>query len=345
MDKKREYKGIDLMKFIAAILVISLHTNAFYEFNLIFGNIAKQGFSRLAVPFFFICSGYFLASSLENKDKESSRKVLRKTMLRLLWLYVGWCIVYFTYDMIEMIETFSDIGLASLMYIRNVIFFGSHGHLWYMPALMLGVILSYIACKKKMVKQFLLASMILYLIGLLGQAYSWMLDGNDFLSMFKNSYLAIFQTTRNGLFFGFPFVMLGVFINQEKDMSSTSRLLKRYLIAQSLFFVEICFLLFATKAFTYDMSIMLVPTSYYLFKTILTFNVPISSSTAKALREYSTGIYFSHGIFLIIFFALRKQYAITGYNTLAFVLITLSSIAFVYVMRKLKVPFLSDILS
>lgn len=51
LKKRQSYIGVDIVKFICAILVIGIHTQPF-EFNF----ILDKGYgmiSRLAVPFFF----------------------------------------------------------------------------------------------------------------------------------------------------------------------------------------------------------------------------------------------------------------------------------------------------
>ena len=64
---------IDFLKFVCAILVVAIHTPwpggeiwswTWIASNLFFG----RGLSRAAVPFFFVCSGYFLARHLGTRQ-------------------------------------------------------------------------------------------------------------------------------------------------------------------------------------------------------------------------------------------------------------------------------------
>ncbi len=62
VEKYRQYQGIDVLKFIMAILVISLHIYPFTDINETLNYYTINWFSRLAVPFFFVCTGFFIFS-------------------------------------------------------------------------------------------------------------------------------------------------------------------------------------------------------------------------------------------------------------------------------------------
>ena len=49
---------IDIAKFIASILVIAIHTGVFSETNMVVWQFDL--IARLAVPFFVVCTGYYL---------------------------------------------------------------------------------------------------------------------------------------------------------------------------------------------------------------------------------------------------------------------------------------------
>ena len=70
--KKESYNSIDIMRVICAIMVVVIHIPPFgsiERFDTI-NYYLQQYVSRVAVPFFFITSGFFLAkkNSLDNFD-------------------------------------------------------------------------------------------------------------------------------------------------------------------------------------------------------------------------------------------------------------------------------------
>ena len=85
LTSKKLYSGIDLFKLIASILVVLLHAIETTDF------IAKEVqfvFTRFAVPFFFITSGFFFYKGLTRT--KSPREYFWKYEKQLLLLFVVW---------------------------------------------------------------------------------------------------------------------------------------------------------------------------------------------------------------------------------------------------------------
>lgn len=67
--KPVHYPGVDLMKYVMALAVIAIHNSALLK-TLDYPEVFAW-LIRLTVPFFFIISGFFLASKLERVDDVS----------------------------------------------------------------------------------------------------------------------------------------------------------------------------------------------------------------------------------------------------------------------------------
>ena len=63
-ENQKRYDSINIMRIICAFLVISLHTSIFASINLGLNSIIAKGISRIAVPFFFISTGYFMVKNI-----------------------------------------------------------------------------------------------------------------------------------------------------------------------------------------------------------------------------------------------------------------------------------------
>ncbi len=77
--KKSTSASIDIAKFIAAILVIALHTGFLKEIPYC-GFLVRTYVTRFAVPFFFIASGYFLFGRMQYTEdfKISGQRIMPK---------------------------------------------------------------------------------------------------------------------------------------------------------------------------------------------------------------------------------------------------------------------------
>lgn len=70
-SEEKNYKLVDLIKFICAFLVIGIHTRQFLSVSDIADRLFYYDVSNYSVPFFYACSGYFL---LAKKDDYNNFK-------------------------------------------------------------------------------------------------------------------------------------------------------------------------------------------------------------------------------------------------------------------------------
>lgn len=90
----KEYKGLDIMKFVMAIVVVAIHTRPEMSFN---SSLARQIFEAiysLAVPFFFIASGFLLFRKISLPLTEEGEQRIKSYLSRMCRLYLVWTIIY-----------------------------------------------------------------------------------------------------------------------------------------------------------------------------------------------------------------------------------------------------------
>lgn len=84
---EKEYQAVDISRFMMACLVIAIHMPPFLgvnsELNFWFENYVV----RLAVPFFFMCTGFFVFGSIRMSD-------IVEKIVGLLKQYIFWTAVY-----------------------------------------------------------------------------------------------------------------------------------------------------------------------------------------------------------------------------------------------------------
>lgn len=294
---RQNYNCIDLAKFICAILVVTGHVPPFGvpdEIGIIaYLNFGVQDYlARIAVPFFMVCSGFFLynKSTLDSFSIEPTKKYA----LRLFRLYITWSLIYLPLSY----RSLKGMDYAVLVYIRNCIFAGSYSHLWYLNAVIFAVLLvSFLLYKRISPLKMLITALILYIIGLFGQSWFGFITPLRTFAPLLWSLLKIIKkiivTTRNGLFEGFLFVCLGMLFAFYNCRISKSKALVGFLISMVLLFFESFVLNYLNFARAIDMYLFLIPVTFFGFSFIVQVELP-DNPIYKTLRTLSSLIFYSH---------------------------------------------------
>lgn len=158
--------GIEAFKFIAAILVIAIHTSPLESYSLDGDFILTRVLARIAVPFFFMVTGYFVLPKCV--EKQGGLAVLKKYLFRLFLMYVAITVVYLPIQVYK--GTFTEEN-GILGFVKDFFTDGTFYHLWYLPASLYGVLLTVFLLRKCKLGQVQVLAGILYLIGLFGDSY------------------------------------------------------------------------------------------------------------------------------------------------------------------------------
>lgn len=83
-------KSIDLLKYLFCLCVVAIHCGTLANIDSDVGYFVTQGVFRLAVPFFFVASGYFLGSKIirnpENMDF-MYKKYIKRLLIPLVFFF------------------------------------------------------------------------------------------------------------------------------------------------------------------------------------------------------------------------------------------------------------------
>ena len=269
--EKKNYNGIDLMKFICIFFIISIHTSPFPvdTSSMIFKYMNfyfKNTIGRVAVPLFFVASSFLLFRKMkENLDFE----VFKKYIKRLFSLYLIWTAVYLPL-IIEKIINAESIGVGITNFLKKFIFDGSYLHLWYLPSLIVAISILYFLLKKKVnIKNIIIIAIVLYVLGLLAQSWFGIIRPLKTISPFIWNILLkvkeVIFTTRNGLFEGFIFVVLGyLFATKEFNLNIKKNIIGIMVFAGVLV-IEASALKLLNITRLYDMYLSLIPLSFFIF--------------------------------------------------------------------------------
>ena len=165
MEKRNIF--IDIFKIALVYLVVSIHFHPYF---------LQYGILRMAVPSFFIITGYFQYSKDEEKQKIKSSNFVKNSIKYLLLGFI----IYAIYDIAIAIkdETAISKTFSTFFYkdfITNFVLYNyavtSGYHLWYLVALFVLSVINYFIIKtnnQKIYKfTFLLLAIPLFFSGLL----------------------------------------------------------------------------------------------------------------------------------------------------------------------------------
>ncbi len=267
-----KFNCIDLMKFICAFLVCIIHIKPFAPDYFIHADslnfFLKNYFCRIAVPFYFMTSGFLLFRKTGFEDFGIYK--VKPYCLKLLRMIGVWTVILFV---------------------------GYTDHLWYLISLVVSiVILGYLLDKKISIKNIVICCFILYIIGLFGDSYYGFILPLKNITLFRiiiSGYDTIFQTTRNSIFFGLIFVLMGAIMANKKINMSFRVAAIGFFVSMILLFAEFYLLKHYSNPKDYNMFLFLLPASFFLFYIASHIKL-LNSVVYKKIRIVGVLIYFLH---------------------------------------------------
>ena len=181
--------AIDFFRAAAAVMVVAIHTSPLKTWTETGDFLLVEVLFRVAVPFFFMTTGYFLARD----EWRGTGSLLRRTAL----LYLAATALYLPLALYRG-------GLSPLDLLLEGVFY----HLWYFPAVLLGVVVAW-GLSKLGLRWALPIAAALYLIGLGGDGWYGLAVRVPVLNALYNGIFSVFSYTRNGLFYAPLFLLLG----------------------------------------------------------------------------------------------------------------------------------------
>lgn len=291
----KENAGIDLAKLLCAVLVMIIHIPLLPETSSgsAINSVIQHGIALIAVPFFFICNGFFLEEKSKNGEE---RKIVKDYLKKMLRLYVIWSIIYFPLSVHSLLEMSGSWTDRLMWYIKRIFLVGSYQHLWYVLAVIIGVAIErYVHQCVKNTERTLIIATGLYLLGLLAQTWFGLIkplqelwpDLWQILLSVKD----IIGTTRNGLFEGFFFICVGRLIS-EKRTSFGRYAWPLLFFSIVLIYLELYFVNELKLARTYDMMLTTPLAAICLFD--VAHNSHFTSRFSYLVRKLSTLMFFTH---------------------------------------------------
>lgn len=193
MKTARTLSGIEYFRLAAAFLVVAIHCSPLTTYSETADFILTRAVARVAVPFFFMVTGFFVLGR-----PEKLRRFLKRTAL----LYLACILLYLPLNLYSGALS----GLTPVGALRELLFEGTFYHLWYFPAVLLGAAIASLLMRTR---AGLGIAAALYVLGLLGDSYWGLISGVPWLSDVYEVIFGLAGYTRSGLFFAPLFLLLG----------------------------------------------------------------------------------------------------------------------------------------
>ena len=213
------YNGLDVFKVIAAVFVVLLH--AIETTDYFFCGI-KFVFTRFAVPFFFITSGFFFYKGLSKA--ENKKAYFLKYEKNLLKIFLIWgVLIYSPVTVITYLQKYPDIGVAkfSFLLFRRIFVIGP-GPYWYLIALIWAAAFLYFCYSKRKDAWIYIGIMIGLCLEISYSCFRGLLSN---IVMFKYLFqiiYSVFSWEFNFIMFGIPFMGIGYLLS-KKEITVTSK--------------------------------------------------------------------------------------------------------------------------
>lgn len=287
--------SIDIVRLIAAILVVAIHTQAITWFSG-YSNGNIQILTRVAVPFFFCTSGYFLHKNYIN----SGCPAIAATFWKTVKLYTLLSLVYFPVIFLSNPVLLHEPKKWMLV---DFLLNGSYYHLWYMVGIIYSIAMIYLICKLNLSKVLLPLAIVCYVIGLLGTSYYGIGSRLTALNVLFDS--GWFLSIRRILLMGFPFTALGwaILEGKLKLRISKKHLLFATTLVALLFVAEIVAVTVTGMSRTIEITVFLYPLLFLLFQICLVYPLEGKGKIASACRDTANFTYFWHPVVIL---AMRK---------------------------------------
>ena len=215
----REYGMLDLFRLAAAGMIVAIHTGPFSGISEKADTFITYGAGRIAVPFFFMVTGYFVLSGIVGGEHDvrsgftgGSEGIAAAANGKRLWqMERHLVILYLLITILYLPVSWYSGNLPKTVggAFKQLLFDGTFYHLWYLPAAIIGLGISWLLLRYCALQKAGMLAALLYLLGLFGDSYYGAVEQIPPLKAFYELLFWGSTYTRNGIFFAPLFLILG----------------------------------------------------------------------------------------------------------------------------------------
>lgn len=283
--------AIDLFRYVCAVLIVNIHAHPLLKMNETANYIVVEHVSRIAVPFFFLVSGFYFSLRYY-----AGKKPYGSYIKKLFLIYTMWSVVY----AIEVAILRGGFTMEMLKeFLLRYLYIGVSQHLWFCLALMIAISVLALACRLRAEKVLMVLGIVLFIAGCLGDTER--VIGNHIPLLREMYQLEGYVHIQRYAFYGNSFVILGNVIARHRE-----RLLS---LSDRTLVLSLCASLLATIAERYaanrfgwaggvQFNIFLLPLMLTLFVLLLKHPLTRLAKAGAFAGAVATFMYYFHPIIL-----------------------------------------------
>ena len=327
--QRKNLDSADVLKFILSILIVATHT------SLLDGYITPV--ARLAVPAFFMISGYFFFSRINTCSSRAEQKLyLKKSIRHNLLLYLFWFVVLIPLTLY--VRGYHTMGVLGGLWhlVRDFCFGSTFQSSWYITALITGFTIVLFLSYRLPQSALVIIGVICYIPSLLSSNYEFLISSSETLTALSDSLSQVFLLPCRNFSVGILYIAIGKYLAEKSYEGKTKRYTITFLLAFSALIAEYLLLRHSgVKIEDSDCYIALPFAAYYLCKVFLTLD--ISCKFSQILRKISTVSYCAHMAVFMVVGKMFKIFSIPDWrNVLVFTLTLLLTWAVGLIIFKLE---------
>ena len=318
--EKKEYYGIDLFKFIMSFCVIAIHTSLLNEQSHVFYSLII----RMAVPFFFLSTGFLLSNKLnDSNENEYNLNIIKNQIIKFLKKYLFWSFIYLPLTIYGIF--FFKYSLVGI--VRNFLFVGEEYNswqLWYLLSSVYAFVFLFFCFKKNVNSKKMIT--IIFLIIVLKSLF-------DYYEVNYENFNIIFivkvirKTIRNfRIFNGIIFITIGIKLKKVNVPFKINS-----------------FLFFLSLLLDYYIKNIIVSEYISIITIISLFNFVKELNLKKSIiyiyfRKMSSIIYYIHMYIFTIYSLIRYKKINFGFEMflVTSILSFVFSIMYIFISKKIE---------
>ncbi len=326
--KKDTFQSLDICKLLMSFCVVAIHTRPLDLCTEPIVNEIYNSLVAMAVPFFFLCSGFLLAQKFEPSiSAPGNTAIIKRYLLKMIKMYVVWNVVYLPMAIYHLISSGNSLLLSVLRYIRGFVFVGEQynsWHLWYLLSTIYALMFLLILLRLKQSPGNIMAISCFVFLLSIGMNCLSAYDGNtNSLIAFLKKMLEV-SVASGRIFTGMFYLPIGIMLSRKRPglNVSWSMLIGGYIL--NVF----------VRNDTLN-TVLAAISTIGLFCVLLSFTIP-HAKIYPFIRKMSTVIYFIHMYVWSIFYMLvygKKTYGWYCFLMTSFISLVIAAVSVAVINR------------